>query len=165
MQSQTSPSIIDIEASGFGPNSYPIEIGIVKGSGERYCALVKPHSSWNYWSDTAEKVHGIARSTIMKQGCPIKQVCEELNEFLRGEQIYSDAWAHDTRWLCKLFEIAEMNPSFKLHAIEFIMLEKQYELWDNVKQCVRQQLNIERHRASNDAFLIQQTFIQSLFKC
>ena len=34
------PDIIDIEASGFGPDSYPIEIGVALSSGEKYCSLI-----------------------------------------------------------------------------------------------------------------------------
>jgi hypothetical protein len=35
------PNIIDIEASGFGVDSYPIEVGIVLSTGQKYCALIK----------------------------------------------------------------------------------------------------------------------------
>lgn len=156
-----SPSIVDIEASGFGPDSYPIEIGIVKGDGERYCALIQPSPTWTHWSDAAEEIHGISRQTIESQGKPIPQVCMEVNTFLQSDQIYSDAWAHDERWLRKLFGIAQIRPSFELRAIEFIMLENQFKIWDGVKQQVRSRMNIERHRASSDALVIQKTFVES----
>lgn len=160
-----SPSIVDIEASGFGPNSYPIEIGVVKGNGERYCSLIKPHQSWTHWNISAEQVHGISRSTILAQGVDIVSVCQELNTFLHGEDVFTDAWAHDNRWISKMFDIAEVNPSFHLKAIEFIMCEEQHEKWDRTKQQVGKQLKLRRHRASSDAFLIQQTYIQSQFQC
>ena len=34
------PTILDIEASGFGPGSYPIEIGFVTGAGKAWCSLI-----------------------------------------------------------------------------------------------------------------------------
>jgi hypothetical protein len=37
-----NPFIIDVEASGFGAESYPIEIGIALAEGSKYCALIIP---------------------------------------------------------------------------------------------------------------------------
>ena len=36
------PNIIDIEASGFAVQGYPIEIGIALASGGTYCTLIRP---------------------------------------------------------------------------------------------------------------------------
>ena len=58
MNMPLSTPVIDIEASGFGLSSYPIEIGLVLANGATYCALVKPHTSWGHWDRGAEKVHG-----------------------------------------------------------------------------------------------------------
>ena len=41
-----APPILDVEASGFGPGSYPIEIGYVLGDGTAYCTLISPAISW-----------------------------------------------------------------------------------------------------------------------
>ena len=40
MLSADAPLIIDVEASGFGPTSYPIEIGLALDDGHKYCILV-----------------------------------------------------------------------------------------------------------------------------
>ncbi len=161
MEHVQCPSIVDIEASGFGEESYPIEIGIAKDSGERYCALIKPDQGWVYWSGPAETIHGITREMIELRGRPTHQICEELNDFLGETNVFTDALAHDQAWLYKLFSSAKLQPSFHLRAIEFIMSEEQFKIWDDMKSHVAQQLQIVRHRASSDAFLIQQTFIQS----
>jgi len=58
------PFIIDVEASGFGPMSYPIEIGIAMESGKRYSILILPADEWTYWDEEAEKVHLITRDTL-----------------------------------------------------------------------------------------------------
>jgi hypothetical protein len=34
--------VIDVEASGFGRGSYPIEVGFVLPDGEAVCTLVRP---------------------------------------------------------------------------------------------------------------------------
>jgi hypothetical protein len=40
------PTIIDIEASGLGKGSYPIEVGFISGKGETGCTLIKPLAHW-----------------------------------------------------------------------------------------------------------------------
>ena len=153
------PNILDFEASGFGCDSYPIEIGVVKASGERYCSLIKPLSHWTHWSAEAESIHHIERATIEQYGKPIKEVCRELNLFLGDINAYSDAWPHDLGWLNCLFYGARIEASFRLSTIELITTEAQLTCWDVTKEQLAKVLKIKRHRASGDAYLIQQTFI------
>ncbi len=161
MKKPECPTIIDIEASGFGSASYPIEIGAVKSNGDRYCALIKPAPGWDHWCANAEKIHGISRALIETHGKSSLQVCEELNIFLQETTAYSDAWTHDNPWLIHLFFSARMMQSFRLSAIENIAREEQLLLWDATKIQLRHNLNIPRHRASGDAYLIQQTYIET----
>lgn len=161
MRKPSHPTIIDIEASGFGSRSYPIEIGVVKTNGERYCALIAPQPEWDHWSDSAQAIHGITRKLIENRGRSPREICAELNEFLGEITAYSDAWAHDSPWLNRLFFAARMNPSFHLSPIELISTEAQLLLWDKTKQKLERHLDIQRHRASGDAYLIQQTFIET----
>ena len=155
------PTIVDIEASGFGNLSYPIEIGIAKNTGERYCALIRPEDHWTYWSAQAEQTHHISRETLNVKGKSAAQVCHEINEFLGSSQVFTDALAHDEGWLKKLFNTMGIQPTFTLRAIEHIMLETQFEYWDEVKSQLEKKLRMARHRASSDALLIQQTYVQS----
>lgn len=156
-----APVIIDIEASGFGPDSYPIEIGAVLADGRRFSSLIKPFDDWTFWSQEAEDVHHISRQLIAQCGCPGQEVAQRLNEFLDGCQAYSDAWVVDKPWLDKLFYQARVRPTFMLSPIEAIMPEAQVNCWDATKAQVIEQLNVTRHRASTDALVIQQTFLQS----
>ena len=157
------PSIVDIEASGFGTDSYPIEIGVAKANGERYCALIRPSNDWHFWSEPAEQLHGITRDMLKSRGRNPKEVCQELNDFLGDAEVFSDALAHDQQWLQRLYDDAHWVPTFTLRAIEHIMNEAQFEIWDTTKKGIAKQLKVSRHRASSDAFLIQQTFIRSRF--
>ena len=77
------PCIIDIEASGFGSHSYPIEIGFITPEGKRYCSLIKPHRRWTHWDQNAESVHKISRTTLQEHGKPAHLVARELNENLK----------------------------------------------------------------------------------
>ncbi len=153
------PSIIDIEASGFGAHSYPIEIGAINSHGERYCALIKPRPDWQHWSLEAQRMHGITHDLLERHGKPAALVCRELNQFLGQTTSYSDAWVHDSSWLRRLYFAGYSQPSFYLSPIEIIASEPQLMLWDNTKKRLQQQLGIRRHRASGDAYLIQQTYI------
>ena len=162
MRRPACPTIIDIEASGFGSYSYPIEVGVVKYDGERYCALIKPEPTWDHWCDKAEQVHGISRELLQANGKTAREVCAELNDFLQESMAFSDAWIHDNPWLTRLFFAARMSRSFHLSPIEYIACEEQLMLWDKTKKRLEHQLNIERHRASGDAYLIQQTYIETV---
>jgi hypothetical protein len=74
---------------------------------------------------------------------------------------YSDAWVHDSPWLNRLFWAARCHPEFHLSPIELITTEDQLMIWDDTKRDLTHQLKIHRHRASADAFLIQQTWLMT----
>ena len=162
MRRPPCPIILDIEASGFGSYSYPIEVGVVKHDGERYCALIKPEPGWDHWSEKAEQVHGISRELLATHGKTAREVCVELNDFLQESMAFSDAWIHDNPWLTRLFFAARMHRCFHLSPIEYIACEDQLMLWDITKKRLENELTIERHRASGDAYLIQQTYIETV---
>lgn len=152
------PPIIDIEASGFGNASYPIEIGFVTSIGERFCRLIRPADDWLFWDKKAEAVHHISRPSLNKYGYKIEAVAEELNILLAGQTLYSDGWVVDKPWINTLFERARIRMLFSISPIELILREEQMDIWDATKQEVIKDLNLTRHRASNDAVIIQETF-------
>lgn len=154
------PTIMDIEASGFGYDSYPIEVGLVDQNQERYCSLIQPMPQWTHWSEDAEKAHGISRDSLLRYGQPARQVAIELNRRLQGRTLYSDGWVVDHPWLMTLFRAVRIEPEFRLSPIEIILNEDQIEHWDSTRQGVLQSEQIRRHRASNDAWIIQQTWIR-----
>jgi len=88
----TRPSIIDVEASGFGSDSYPIEIGVVLTSGERYCSLIVPVTEWTHWDAQAAKLHGITRTFLKQNGRPVTEVAQALNSLIEDQTVYSDGW-------------------------------------------------------------------------
>lgn len=153
------PYIIDIEASGFGPESYPIEVGIVLGAEKRFCSLIKPVSGWDFWSEEAEAQHGITRETVETHGKDVAVVAKTLNELLYGKTVYSDGWVVDSPWIKRLFAAAKVSMQFRISSLEILLSEEQISLWDDAKEKVQQTLSIERHRASNDALIIQQTYL------
>ena len=73
-----TPAIIDIEASGFGPQGYPIEVGVALTSGATRCYLVLPIDEWTSWDEAVEQVHRIPRDIIEAHGRPIEEVTNDL---------------------------------------------------------------------------------------
>ena len=59
MRNTYPPSIIDVEASGFGAKSYPIEIGVVRHDGAKWCKLIRPFDHWVHWDDEAEALQDL----------------------------------------------------------------------------------------------------------
>lgn len=153
-----TPFIMDIEASGFGPESYPIEVGLALEMPVRYCSLILPATDWQHWDASAEQVHGVSRAVLRAKGKSARVVAGELNELLGAATVYSDAWVVDKPWLTTLFHAAGISQTFTLSSIESILSEAQLASWDATKLQVIQDLHLPRHRASNDALIIQQTY-------
>lgn len=153
-----TPIIIDVEASGFGQGSYPIEVGLVLPDGSPHCFLIAPMRGWVAWDPEAEKVHGISRQALEDFGRPANQVAWRLNELLRDKTVYSDAWAFDMSWLGKLFEATHMPQEFRLASLQELMGHGQMAVWDKTKQRVVSDLGLSRHRASGDARILQETW-------
>ncbi len=151
------PAVIDIEASGFGRQSYPIEVGVVLPDGKCSCYLIKPDSDWTYWDCKAEKIHGIPRDLLLQKGIEPRQVATELNDMLCGTKVYTDAWSFDLSWLGKLYNIAETAQLYSLESMRILMSEQQSALWHETKEAVMQEFNLTRHRASADARILQET--------
>jgi len=157
-QKQSLPIIIDVEASGFGFNSYPIEIGLAMEDGATRCFLIKPEPGWVHWSPDSENLHGISRETLSKYGRSVKEVGTILNQMLAGKTVYSDGWSYDQSWLNLLFVFAKQPLQFRLEAITYLLNEEQLNAWTRVKHELIDQLEFKRHRASNDALILQRTF-------
>lgn len=152
-----APTVLDVEASGFGRNSYPIEIGFVLPNGHAYCTLIRPEANWTHWDAQAEATHHIPRALILERGVPARQVAHTINEQLAGQTVYTDGWANDFSWVGALFDAADMSPSFKLENLRALLDDAQADLWHTVKAQISSERGMQRHRASADARLLQLT--------
>src|SRR5262252_1322213 len=117
MRIKRLPNILDIEASGFGATSHPIEIGVTLTDGSKYCSLIAPRPEWTHWDEGAEKVHGVTRDVLQRHGRPAAEVAGRLNELLRSQTVYSDGWVVDKTWLDRLYYAAGMRCEFSLSAL------------------------------------------------
>lgn len=153
----TPPTILDVEASGFGRGSYPIEIGFVEPAGAMFCCLIQPEPDWLHWDASAEALHGITRDILQRHGKPPLWVAEQINRRLAGQTVYCDAWAHDYPWLARLFDVCDLSPSFRLADLRSLLNEAEAARWGEVLDQVRAEQQLCRHRASSDAMVLQLT--------
>jgi len=127
------PCILDIEASGFGRRSYPIEVGYVLPDGRSRCTLIRPLPQWTHWDEQAERLHGITRGALQAHGRP----------------------AHDYTWLGALFDGAGLQPAFKLESVRVLLTESLLARLPELQREALQRMGVDRHRASNDARALQ----------
>ena len=149
------PCVLDIEASGFGRHSYPIEIGYVLPDGRAACMLVRPAPDWTHWDPSAEHIHGITRDTLLAHGRLARDVARALNRDLAGLTVYCDGWAHDYAWLAALYEAVEMSPAFRLESVGALLDEACLAQLDQARRDALREMGLSRHRASNDARALQ----------
>jgi len=158
----TPPIILDLEASGFGRGSYPIEVGLAMDDGHLESHLIQPFDHWTHWQESAEAIHGISRAQLIEGGEEGRFVADELNRLLHGQTVYSDGWGVDRSWLALLFHEAGVFQGFKIDTIFSLLSEVQLESWNVNKEKVLKITGLKLHRAGTDASLIQQTYLYTV---
>lgn len=117
MNDMKYPLFIDFEASGFGEDSYPIEVAWNSAGGavESYLINTDCIADWIYWDPDAEcDAHQISQDHLERLGDPPSIVAQRMNERLAGQVIYSDAVEFDDFWMKRLFDAVDLKPAFKL---------------------------------------------------
>lgn len=155
-----TPAVLDIEGSGSGPGSHPVEIGFVLAGGQTYCSLIKPVAAWTHWDPAAEKIHRIPRQTVIAHGRDVGEVATQLNARLHGLTVYCDGRADAHAWLDILFAAAGLRPSFRLDDLRSLLTDREAAFWDVIKRQVTTEMRLQRHRASSDARILQQTLMR-----
>lgn len=156
--------IIDIEASGLGSSSYPIEVGVALADGEKFCQLIVPIDSWSHWDKDAERIHRITKQNLQENGNSVTTVVDTLNMLLKDKVLYTDGWVVDKPWLTLLFDAAKKTMLFRVSPIEIILSEQQMSIWHDTKDAILSETNLTRHRASNDAWVVQETYRRTLLQ-
>lgn len=157
----SKPIIIDFEASGLDENSYPIEVGVAFEDGSTYVSLIRPEDSWVYWNPESEKVHNIPRDKLFHEGTDAKSVAEELNRLLDGKTVLSDAKDHDEFWADVMFNAAGISKKFTIQPLQWHIqhpVQKHYYFKEKKKLFG----SIVRHRAGNDAIVMQNAYLYSV---
>jgi DNA polymerase III epsilon subunit-like protein len=119
---------IDLEASAFGPRSFPIEVAIVHAStGACQSWLIKPTQAWRdygAWNPASQAIHGITPDDLLTNGQPVETVAAQLTAACAGKIILSDNPRHDYAWLTTLYAAALIqNPPIQPEFIEPLIWE------------------------------------------
>ncbi len=156
------PHVMEVQSSGYGPDSYPVEVGVVLDSGRRYCTLILPLDSWSYWDEEVEKKHFVTRSAIMNHGKPIVKVARDLNHLLKRKTVYLGDWDNEKQWLDLIFSTTGILKKFRIEPLEDILTQRQVHGWSQTHAQVKEEASIQRQRASSDAYVLQETYVRSM---
>ena len=112
MRSEQLPSFLDFEASSL--EGYPIEVAISTADGRVRSWLIRRTWRWTDWSTKVEALHGISREMLARDGVPVRDVAQQLNEALADGVVYSDSPEYDGWWCRQLFEAAGEEMRFRM---------------------------------------------------
>ncbi len=119
------PCFIDVEASGFGPASYPIAVAWNDPGGEIQRLLIDPRPvpDWRQWDAAAEAIHGIERERLERNGWAPDYVLDRLNQELHGQSVFSDAPDFDAAWLRRLFHAVSQPLAFTIAEVDDLLID------------------------------------------
>lgn len=147
--------VVDIEASGLSPRSYPIEIGLFNGS-DQYQALICPEEEWQHWSARAEGLHGLSRHYLEKHGAAARKVCADLNNLVGGCVLLSDHDDWDDFWLQRLYASTGVQQQFLVGSLMELLGQGKEEEFSTLVSELRQRGRHRSHRALDDARVFHQ---------
>ncbi len=159
-------AFIDLEASGLGSKSWPVEVGWAFEDGAAQSLLIRPHDSWTdeAWDSRAEALHGLTRARLEEEGVETRAACMALNEAFDGAKVYSDAPDWDGFWLFRLFSAAGVRQSFSIldygRLIRPLLGQGQGALLERAAR-----LAPRRHRAADDARHLQVLYRLASERC
>ena len=109
-------AFVDVEASGLGPYSWPIEVGWGFHGQPARSVLIKPAEAWSMraWEKSAESLHRIPPDRLLTEGRDPLDVALGLNAALGQATVYSDAPDYDSFWLFRLYDAAGVRPNYRL---------------------------------------------------
>jgi len=112
---------LDFEASSLSGQSFPVEIGWVAEDGGGETHLIRPAPGWADWSPEAERIHGLSRDLLAREGRPVEVVARRVLDVLgaQGVVVASDAARWEQMWLNRLMQAAGLA-----HAIGVVELER-----------------------------------------
>ena len=151
-----SVAFIDVEASGLGPYSWPIEVGWAFHEEAPRSVLIRPFEGWpmQAWEKSAESLHKISPDKLLAEGRDVLDVALGLNAALGQATVYSDAPDYDSFWLFRLYDAAGVQPNYRLADLADLLTPL---WWDEPKALVARAAEVApaTHRAAADVRHLQ----------
>lgn len=112
-------AFLDVEASGPGELTFPVEVGWAFPDGRCEAHLIRPAALWLglRWDPAAEELHGLSLERLLNEGEDVAAVAWRLNAALAGKRVHSDAPLADQAWLDALFREAGCEQEFVLRGV------------------------------------------------
>ena len=113
----------DLEASGLGQATYPIEVAYAEADDEALTEgdagswLIAPTEDWRdygSWDPAAESLHGLTFDRLVAEGVPVEEVARRMNARFSGVPVFSDSPLSDANWCGILFEWSPEPARFAL---------------------------------------------------
>lgn len=117
---------LDVEASGLGVKTYPIQVGWANMGLQAWDHLIRPTEKWLTrfdWQIEAEEIHGLDQADLDRYGHDPRSVALAVNNALADRYVVSDAQSFDQAWLDVLYLAADVTPSFRLYSWEDLILK------------------------------------------
>lgn len=149
-------AFVDVEASGLGPHSWPIEVGWAFASETPRSMLIKPADNWSMtaWEKAAESLHRLSPMQLLAEGHSPIETALVLNAALAEADVYSDAPDYDSFWLFRLYDAAGVKPNYQLRDLADLLTP----LWPDDPQelvAAATQQAPHTHRAAEDVRHLQ----------
>jgi hypothetical protein len=112
--------VLDVEASGLPPGTFPIEVGITYvETGETRTWLIRPTAEWRSWrwDPEAEKIHGISREYLEQNGTDTSQVYSGLLAAIASHEVLTDSRTDDTWLLALARSCGEQDVGFRTWSV------------------------------------------------
>jgi len=156
-------AVIDFEACGFGPGTWPIEVGWIRAGDQSPRSMtIRPHPKFNLdlWQPGSQKIHKLTLPEIQRDGMEAVDVLAAMRRDLAGCIVISDAPSFDQSWLNTLALACDQAPPFQIADLIAV-----FNLFHKITGAtVRDMLNefrlsMERsgpapHRAGDDVFQV-----------
>jgi hypothetical protein len=121
---------LDFEASSLARDGYPIEVAWVFETGEAEAHLIRPAPPWIDWDTGAQRLHGVSRQTLFRDGEPHDSVAARVVEQLSGHAVFASAPSWDGKWMSLLLRAAGFpRHAIRVRATEEALVEAAREAW------------------------------------
>jgi len=162
-------SFIDIEASGFPPQGYAIEVAWNDQNENIHSFLINPYhftdKKFEYWSMDSQQIHGISREQLRNDGVDPYWLVEYLNATV-PDVVYSDAVLYDQWWIDRIYKACCIERKFKIETTDRLWFEicenhDRFEILDNIYKKVEKTFP-HTHRASDDVKCLLEVYKEYL---
>ena len=155
--------IMDFEASGLSPLSYPIEVGLTNKN-IHYQTLIYPMKHWTHWCTKAQDVHSISENQLLQKGKKSIDVARELNTLIDKDTVYCDSVWWDRFWCNVLFSDNGIHQNFEIRDIKEILMTSEPLMvsYINAKTVLEKSGDFRVHRALDDAKIIHASLKEAM---